>query len=331
MKSKLGAPVLSFPFLALKVTAALVLVFAIPSAFAQTETTSLSSPSSPDATSRIKILENKKFEEDTRITDAKLKADSGSLSKFSAKFSLSYYGPTVDDFSKKEQPNPDNGIGVYQTSLGGSIGLRYRLTSDSSLSAGTGLKALTPLHSVQRVDLNNPYLSYDRVGRYGNLQVRQSPGISIATVPNYRDVGEVGGVNYDVSTVYGIGTSRWSVSFDSQVQYWHYERPYIACSSPKQKSGCDRNASQFDLGFFPGVKYRVSDALSLVTSSSVGFWNPRRDSNERVLMNKTVTQRLGLGWAVTRDIYVNPYLNVIPTRMAWDTTTFNISSSFSLL
>ena len=60
---------------------------------------------------------NKKFTEDTRITDIELKAQAGSLSRFSLKFDLSYSGPPVDDLSDPEMPNPDGRIGNARAAI----------------------------------------------------------------------------------------------------------------------------------------------------------------------------------------------------------------------
>ncbi len=75
--------------------------------FAQTiPTTSVTLPPAPatdavapaaqgDSVIKIKdVSGNKQFADDKEITDAKMKADAGSLSKYSLSFSLSYYGPT---------------------------------------------------------------------------------------------------------------------------------------------------------------------------------------------------------------------------------------------
>ena len=50
-----------------------------------------------------------------------------------------------------------------------------------------------------------------------------------------------------------------------------------------------------------------------------------------VLWNKTVTLRLGFGYAFTRDIYFAPYIQTYVTRLALDMTTINVSGVFSVL
>lgn len=301
---------------------AVVPMFAL-SARAQSSSVSASGASAGETSGKIsEVLKNRKFEETKEITDAKLKADGGSLSKYSLSFNLSYYGPTLGDLGAKDQPNPDGSIGTYETALGGSLGARYRLSSDSSISAGTGLKAIHPFHGMDRFDTNNPYLSYNVFNRVGALQMRNSPGISVITIPNYTRVGEFASMSYDFSMVYNLGRSRFALGLDSSLGYFLYNREY------RKKDG---KSSRYNLAFYPALKYNFTDKLNLNTSLSLSFWNPRGRDDQWSMLNRSVNQRLALGYAVTRDIYVSPYLTFYPNNLTTDGTTLNFSTVFSLL
>ncbi len=270
-------------------------------------------------------LKPKKFEENTQITDAQMKADGGSLSRYSVKLNMSYYGPTVNDLSVDDQPNPDGSAGVYATSVKGSLSARYRMDSQSAISAGSGLNALYPRRGFERVDVNNPYVNYDMSKRYGqgddSFQMKNSLGVNVTTVPNYRDAGQVAGLNHDFSLVKDISDTRFAVQMDSSFGYFIYNRDYTRA---------DKKVGRYNWGLFPGAKYNFSDKLNVNTSVAINFWNPREKSNELVIWNKTVSQRLGLGYAFTRDIYFAPYVNFYPKRLAMDTTTVNFSTVFSV-
>jgi len=301
--------------------------------FSATETLSLSgaaisnenSTSASENKSNLKLneaLTNKKFNENEDITDAKIKADSGSLSTYSLKFNLSYYGPTLGQLDGKDQPNLDGSVGTYETSLGGSLGLRYRLDSKSSLSFGTGLKVIHPLHGAERTDIQTPYLNYDSTFRLGGVQMRSSPGLSVTTLPNYTQVGQVGSITYDFNSIYNIPSSRFAVGLDANLSLFIYNRNY---------EPADKKSSRGAVQLYPTFKYNLSDKTSITTSTSLSWLSPRYRSNETILLNRTVSQRLGVGHAFTRDVYVYPYLTVYPSRLASDTTTFNLSTTFSLL
>lgn len=294
------------------------------SAKAQTSSSTLTSSNAVQE-STIKLgdaVKNKKFEDDKDITDSRLKADSGSLSRYSLKFALSYFGPPIGDMSNKNQPNPDGSLGVYATSLGGSISGRYRIDSKSAVSLGTGISALTPFHGVERTDVKTPFISYDRNARLGNVQLRNSYGASVTTVPNFRNVGQYASLSYDNSLVYNFGTSGFAAGIDSSANVFLYERDYV------KKDG---KASRYVLGFYPQVKYNFSDKTNIYTSMAMNFWNPRFNSSEADLLNKTISGRVGMGVAFTRDIYFAPYLNFYPEKLQTETTTISFSTVFSIL
>lgn len=267
------------------------------------------------------LLKNEKFEDTRLLTDPKLRAEEGSMSKYSIKFNASYYGPTLADLSAKDQPNPDGSVGSYATSLGGSIAARYRVSSSRAVSFGTGIKAIYPLHGIERFDVNNPYLSYDMSSRWGRLQMRNSPSISLITVPNYKAVGEYGALAFYNSFVYEFDNDL-SVGLDSDFGYYLYDRAYRSS---------DGKANQYSISFSPTLKYRINERLNINTSVSVMFWNPRSLDNDFALWNRSPTQRLGLAYAWTKEIYLNPYLYLYPNRITTDSTSMNFSAIFSVL
>lgn len=293
---------------------------AASSAFAQTSQTAVSSQTVNESV-LTDSLRNKTFQDNSDITDAKLKADGGSLSRYSLKFNLSYTGPTLADMSEKDQPNPDGSIGSFQTAIGGSMGLRYRINSKSTVGLSTGLKAIHPFHGMERFDVSNPSLTYDYSTRVWDMQMKNSPGFVLRTVPEFKNVGQYGMLLDNHSIVYDLGASGFAVGVDMAVGYFMYEREYI------KKDG---KAARYSFEFNPNVKYNFSDKLSVVTSSNISLWNPRGRSDQYALLNKSVNQRLGLGWAINRDTYLNPYFTFYPQHLAWSGVTMNVNTIFSV-
>ena len=299
----------------------LILFFALIGAHANAQQTSTTTTNS----STLKMNEavgNKKFAEDREITDSKIKAEGGSLSQYSVKFNLSYYGPPIGDIENSMQPNPDGSIGNRSTALSGSISGRYRLNNKSTLGLGTGLKVLAPFHGAEQTDVNNPYLNYDRNDRSGNLQMRNSFGVSAITTPDYRGVGQYGTLSYDSSFVYNLGYSGFAVGIDFGPSVFLYERDYQAS---------DKKASRYFIGAFPQVKYNMTDKLNMYTSLAFTYQNLRSVDNEFALQNQTLSGRLGLGYAVTKTIYFAPYLNFYPDDLKTESTTFSFATIFSVL
>ncbi len=266
-------------------------------------------------------LKNKIFQENTEITDAKLKADSGSLSRYSLKFNVTYSGPTLTDLSEKDQPNPDGSIGSFQTALGGNMGARYRINSKSTFGVSTGLKAIHPFHGAERIDLSNPSLTYDYSARVANVQMKNSPGFVLRTVPDFTKVGQYGMLLDNHSLVYDLGFSGFSIGTDMAVGVFLYNREYQVS---------DGKSARYSFEFNPNLKYNFSDKLSLITSSNISLWNPRGRSDQYALLNKAVNQKLGLGYAYQRDVYLNPFLTFYPQHLAWSGITLNMTTIFSV-
>jgi hypothetical protein len=196
------------------------------------------------------------------------------------------------------------------------------------VTLGTGVKAVTPTYGINRLDVNNPYVSYDFTGKIGDVQMRNSPGISYVTIPEYRNSGESSALSWDQSLAYEISHSRVFATFDTSLGYYIYDRGYI--NAPVKKGG-DGNAQRYSVTIYPGFKYRYSDQLSLATSLNISEWNPRAQDSSLVMWRSSVTQRFAVGWAIQHDIYLQPYIDVYPQALAFDTTTINISTIFSIL
>jgi hypothetical protein len=285
-------------------------------AFAQTTTTKPSGELSEK-------FHQGRVEDPNVITDKKLQADEGSFSKYSLKFSLGYSGPGIGDLSNPNQPNPDGVISSNQTKMTGSMSARYRFSGVSAMSFGTGVSAIHPLHGWDRTDINSPFLSYDRSSRFGDLQVRNIVSVSQVTTPEYLDVGEKGTASYEVDLVQNIGTSPFAIGLDTRYEYFYYDRPYVAKT--------DKSAAQYYFNLFPNMKYQVSDKLNFNTSYALMWYNARSVQDRYALWNRTVTQRIGMGYSFRRDIYLSPYLTVYPNNMKTENTTFNLSAAFSVL
>lgn len=267
-------------------------------------------------------VKNPEFKETHEITDSKLRAQSGSLSKYSLRFDLTYAGPAIGTPLAKDQPNPDNVLRQNATNLKGSIGARYRLSPTDSLSLTGGISAIHPFHGMERFDMNNPTLGYDKFHRFGSFQARNALSVSAETTPIFRQVGAAAALAYGSSLVYDFGTTGFSAGVDGLLYYRIYDREYQVS---------DRSATRYSVILSPLFKYNFSDRLSLGTSTNFVFWNPRARDNEWALLPQTVNQRLNLGYAITKDVYLAPFLNIYPSKVAWDTTTVNIQTIFSLM
>lgn len=276
----------------------------------------------------------KKFEENRQITDAELKSRAGSLSRISLKATLNYSGPTLDDLSATNQPNPDNTVSATAVGPSGSIGARLRLDSSTSISVNAGVTGQYLFtRKPSTLDFKNPFITYDKSFKIGGVQVVASPGLTWVTSNVYRQVGQLAGIDSKIYAAYDLGDSPFSVGTSVSASYYFFDRDY----APDQvtKSGRvikrDGRVGRISATLAPNIKYKLSSKFSINTSWGFQFLNPRYYDSALKFNSRLVNQWLGVGYAITRDIYINPYIQFYPTDFSWRTTTMNLNTVFSVL
>jgi hypothetical protein len=295
-----------------------------------TSTSQATDAASAINTSTTNSTFNKKFNEDTAITSPRLRAEAGSLSTYSIKSSMIYLGPGIGHMDSRDRPNPDHMVGSYATSLGGSISGRYRISSDAALSFGTGLTALHPIQGTDRIDTRTPFIGYDLTKRFSEIQTRQAFEINKTTVPEQLRVGQVGGLSYGSSILYDLGMSKYSVGFDSRLNYSNYNRGYEAPNRRMHIHG-DGNASNYLLSFSPNFLYNFSDRVSANTAFPLTYQNMRSSKSIYQLRTLELTQSLGMSYSFSPQVMVSPFINLYPAHASTETTTFNVATIFSVL
>lgn len=278
-------------------------------------------------------LKNRKFREDGRITDIELKAQAGSLSRYSLKFDLSYSGPPVDNLSDPQMPNPDNRPRPNRTSLGGFMGLRYRMTSNDALNLSTGMRWFTPYHQIagehvdkrstdKNYEFANPQLSYDRTYALAQTQMRSSVKASVITSDYYREQAENSSIGFAQGVKWTVPETRFILGNVLDFDYYFFDRDF--------RRGDASNISTYSFSLIPSLEYKLTDALNLRASCAWSFSQLRRASNEWDWESLQPSARAGLGWAISRDIYFSPYLSFFTMRPSIRTTAASFSTVFSI-
>ncbi len=302
-----------------------LLNFLISLSFAHAQETS--APLNRTSESSSKIIENRKFQETDTLTDSKLRAEDGSLSHYSFKFKLVYRGPTLSDPTEADQPNPDGSVGNYSQALKGTLTSRFRLSSTQALSLGVGVVLNHPFHGMDRTDAKDPFLSHDTALRFGEVQMRSSPGISVITTPELKAVGQTSALTYDNALFMNFEKTRWGVGLESNASWWFYNRPY---RFGKKASGGDGSAQQYALFTAPTLKYTITQKLAAYSGIYFEWDNPRQLNSRSVLLNRLAYLRTGLSYSYQRDAYVAAYLDSYPSLMSVNSTTLNFQTIFSV-
>lgn len=266
----------------------------------------------------IKALKQKKYDEVKEVTDAELRAKAGSRSKWSISGYLGYSGPRVDRLHAEVRPNPDNQPQEPRTSVSGSLGVRYRWSASTSVSADTGLRFFTPLSGARDGEVSDPGVSLEKLYTLLGLQMRSRYSLSVTTSDYYSRQGQVGTLNmaHDFKRRIGGSESRFLWSVGSSFNWFLFERPV--------RNG-DAHVSNYLFSIYPGLQYNILDNLQLGTSLAFGYSNPRREPNWWNWEKRLWSQRLSLGYGLTRNAFLSPYLNFYPEEFTWDTTSFNMN------
>lgn len=271
----------------------------------------------------------KKFDEDGKVTDSELRSRLGSRSRLSMKFELEYDGPPVGDLSAADQPNPDGTVAPTATGVSGSIGTRYRLSPESALSLNVGVTDQYLFHgSQQTLDVNDPFFFYERSFRAAGIQMVGMFGGSYVTSNVFKSKGEVGGLDERLYSSYHFAGVPLSISNTTKLQYYFFDRAFIY--GPVKKGG-DGKVRELGLVEAPGLKYHFSDRLNVNTSWHFNFFHSRGIPDPTGINSRLMFERVGAGYAITRDIYVDPYIQFFPTEFSWRTATMNVTTVFSLL
>ncbi|MBX3022261.1 MAG: hypothetical protein KF799_11365 [Bdellovibrionales bacterium] len=295
---------------------------------------------STEAQTKLKIEETRDKNKvdgdiDQEITNARMRADSGSKSRYSLSTGLSYTGGAVKSAFGSGRPNLSGEPGVQtDTSAQIDVSGRYRWTKNDSLTFGTALGMLTPFQGKvgkrDQMNWSNPSLYYNRVGKLGPLQTTAKIGGSIGTSQYSESVDN----DFNVAVSYSVlkaFENRWTAGVSVNGGYLNYDsKPGENLANRSKMYGGDKR-SQFNLGVFPFAEYAFNDTYSFRTV--FGYFNWKHlygDNNKWRLLQTYVYQSVGVGISVTRDVYLYPNIQFLPGNLRSDFTNVSMSATLNV-
>ena len=280
---------------------------------------------------------------DDDITNAKLRAESGSRSKFSVSATTDFKGGTVDAAFGTNRPQLVAEPGKQDnTSIDAGVGLRVRWNRHDSLTLGTNFGLNTPFQghvdSAQpQFNVYDPEVAYNRVGKLGRVQSNGKIGLSPGTSSQSRDVDRVATLAASNVFVYAFDTKVTTGLALEGVYNQHGSAPGgNAALNAQLKQTYDHYyggdaRTGYALGIFPYVEYAFSDRYQLRTV--FGYFNFRHlygDDKTARLLRQSAFQSVGLGIALTRDVYVYPNLQFIPDDVRVDRTNVAFNAQLNI-
>lgn len=267
---------------------------------------------------------------DDMITNANLRALSGSLSKWSIASSFNYDGGTVSSPFGIGRPNIANASATsVLTDLNGQINVKYNATAVDSILVGGGIRKMAPFVSSgpdasyyasggKDMDLFDPSVTYQRIYKASIVQA-----VLQVTLTDYtrQDIQSSDGQNLaqnlsiDQENIIDIGTTGLSLGGSLGV----------GTNRPTDSAGADY--SRYQYWFDPYAEYKVNDLINLRTVTNLWTYEIYPQGG---LVHDTVTQSVGVGFSVTRDVFIYPNVQFLPDNARADLTNVGTTATINL-
>ncbi|MBX3021139.1 MAG: hypothetical protein KF799_05625 [Bdellovibrionales bacterium] len=278
---------------------------------------------------------------DQLITNKKMRAESGSKSRWSINSDWSYNAGSVEKPFADDRPNIALASGTTDVvSLVGTINTKYNLNAQHSLAAGVGLRWIAPLaqnspknYSGDRADADNPYLTYQYLYKWFGIQSAFQVTPTLETKSNLKQLGYVGNFSLVQNNVYDVGTRGLSLGLYTSLMLGFYDKSGALGTPGTDGYIADLRAEQSDyaISICPFLEYQLTDKVNLRTVSNV--WNyehMRNESRFSTLRWTKVFQSVGVGISLTRDIFIYPNVQFLPDNMRADLTNVAINSNINI-
>lgn len=268
---------------------------------------------------------------DDILTNKMMRAQTGSKSKWSISNSINYNGGSLETPLNEHIPNISAGTGLTNyANLTDSISVKYRATTQSSVSAGIGARWISPFNGSEvpqgyngnKYDAYNPYLRYQYVYRWQGVQNALTAGPTLTTFNNLTRMGYVGNAIVQQNSVYEVGQTGFSVGALAYVIYAAYNNDSIPYRS---------SISDYSGAFEPFLEYKISPKINLRTFwSALSYEHIVAEPRALTFQQDIVTQSVGVGVSVARDVFLYPNVTFIPYDLRSDRTNVCLSANINL-
>jgi hypothetical protein len=275
---------------------------------------------------------------DETITNRRFRASNGSLSNFSLSTEFNYNGGSVEDPLAATRPNISNaGDTALISGISGSIGATYRISDLNRINLGVGIQMLAPFHSssgsndanikrefddnAREFDASNPRLSYTHMNKFWGIQTIINTGYTQYTAGNLTDRGYQNNVDLTINTMYEVGKTGFSYGllFTGTRNFFDDDRAEFLAS---------QNETVF--GFLPQAEYIINDTFNLRTIVRSHWYQNNREDGAGDYTKRPVTQSVGLGISVNRDIFIYPNLQFAYNKLDLANTNIGLQASINM-
>lgn len=271
---------------------------------------------------------------DQIITNRMLRASTGSLSNWSVSTSWVYSAGSINAPFSATRPNITSASDTAALqSLSGTIGTKYRIDAQNSVSLSTGLYIPTPFHnSIDTTDpaiqnqfdnnrsttINDPLLSFTRLYKFRGIQNIVSWDNSLLTSDFLRAAGYRFSSGLWNQMMYEVPNSKLSLGMRLSLTKYFFDD-----SSPELLGG----QANWVVGAYPALEYVLNDRFNLRTVSGIWVREFRRDGEAS---QRIIYQSVGLGISVARNFFLYPNVQFIPGDLRTDRTNLGVNANINL-
>jgi hypothetical protein len=253
-------------------------------------------------------------------TNKKLKAELGSMSKFSMSGSIGYTGASIKAPFGDERPNPNGLPGNYATYFSGSVSARYRLDKFRSITAGVSFLKYLPstyTYSIGGVttprptkdEISNPSISYNEVLKGDGYVQTKSYSITKYTKESTLDTGWSWDLSYSTAFYWSnVKGTNFTLGFSFSAYHELFNREIYDDYKGQFSTGVD----DYGFGIYPFAEYQLTDRVSLRTVVGQAWYHDVGNANWNNFKRLKLYQTFGVGIAITDLIYMYNYVKFYP-------------------
>lgn len=270
---------------------------------------------------------------DQLITNRRLRADAGSLSLWSVSTSFTYQGGSLAEPKDAKRPNIVRGAdAITLQNLTGDMGVRYRVTKLFSITGSTGVFWTTPFHDSiktknkklqkqfdenhQKLTVNDPLLKATYVNKFSYFQSVTQGKLTLVTNNQQKLDGYRWSYYASQNFMHQVADTKFSYGTNIAVQFYSFSR---------------ENDSLTDqvLGFYPAVEYEINEKLNFRSVLGMFVYQHLRSQENATYEKRKVYNSLGLGILLSRDVFLYPNIQYIPSDIRSDRTNIAMTANIN--
>lgn len=284
---------------------------------------------------KAEVKKEEEDEGDKLITNRRLRADMGSTSNWSVRTFWSYQGGSLETPFTADRPNIDAGSdNLTLANLSGDVGVRYRITKFDSVNFSIGLNMTAPFHSSfktsnarlqqnfdnnrQKMTANNPTLSYNHIAGFWGLQSSTSVLFQYITNAQLeKTYSTYASLSQTLMKDFGNG---WSAGTSVVYAGYTYASTYNSANNSLNRT----------FGFYPQVEYVFNDTFLWRTVFRTWVYDRLDAIDSWTYDKRKVTQSTGIGISISRDVFLYPNIQFVPSDIRSDRTNVGITANINL-